>query len=44
VSPILTIDKDDAMQGALRERLEDAYQIIDTGNPEQAIVPALEHK
>jgi DNA-binding response OmpR family regulator len=34
---ILIIDDDETMRGLLRARLEDAYHIIDTGEPEQAI-------
>ena len=41
---ILIIDDDDNMRGLLRDRLEQAYKIIDTGDPEQAIALALEHK
>ena len=41
---ILIVDDDEAMRGLLRDRLEDAYQIFDTGDPEQAIALALQHK
>jgi CheY-like chemotaxis protein len=41
VPQILIIDDDETMRGLLRDRLEDAYQIIDTGDPEQAIALAL---
>ena len=41
---ILIIDDDDAMRGVLRDHLEDLYQVIDTGDPEQAIALALQHK
>ncbi|HET6142884.1 MAG TPA: response regulator [Candidatus Acidoferrales bacterium] len=41
---ILIIDDDEAMRDLLRDRLEDTYQIIDTGDPEQAIALALQHK
>src|SRR6202041_3483024 len=44
VPRILIIDDDETMRGLLRDRLEDAYQIFDTGDPEQAIALALEHK
>lgn len=44
MSKVLIIDDDDAMRGMLRLRLSDAYQIVDTGNPEQALGMALEHK
>src|SRR2546426_2935264 len=32
------------MRGLMRERLEDAYKIIDTGNPEEALSLALQSK
>jgi DNA-binding response OmpR family regulator len=41
---ILIVDDDPAMRGLLRKRLADTYEIIDTGNPEQALGLALEHK
>jgi two-component system cell cycle sensor histidine kinase/response regulator CckA len=41
---ILIVDDDEAMRGVLRDRLEDAYQIFETGDPEQAIALALQHK
>lgn len=41
---ILIVDDDESMRGMLRMRLMDAYQIIETGNPEQALGLALEHK
>lgn len=41
---ILVIDDDDAMRGLVRMRLSDTYEIIDTGNPVQALGLALEHK
>jgi DNA-binding response OmpR family regulator len=41
---ILIVDDDEAMRGLLRDRLEDTYQIFDTGDPEQAIALALQHK
>lgn len=41
---ILIVDDDSAMRGLLRDRLEDIYRIVDTGDPEQAIALALEHK
>lgn len=41
---VLLVDDDDAMRGLLRMRLSDGYQIVDTGNPEQALGLALEHK
>lgn len=41
---ILVVDDDDGMRGLIRMRLSDAYQIIDTGNPVQALGLALEHR
>jgi len=41
---ILIVDDDEAMRGLMRERLEDAYKIIDTGNPEDALSLALQSK
>jgi DNA-binding response OmpR family regulator len=32
------------MPGVLRDRLDDGYEIIDTGDPEEAIAPSLQHK
>jgi DNA-binding response OmpR family regulator len=41
---ILIVDDDEAMRKLVRERLEDAYEIIDTGDPERALAETLEHK
>ena len=41
---ILVVDDDDAMRGLIRMRLSDTYEIIDTGNPVQALELALEHR
>ena len=41
---ILIVDDDDAMRGLIKMRLSDTYETIDTGNPEQALGLALEHK
>ena len=41
---ILIVDDDEAMRGLIRERLEDAYKIIDTGNPQDALSLALQSK
>jgi len=41
---ILIVDDDEAMRNVLKERLEDVYEIIDTGDPESALAEALEHK
>jgi CheY-like chemotaxis protein len=41
---IMIVDDDESMRGMLRMRLMDAFEIIETGNPEQALGLALEHK
>lgn len=41
---LLIVDDDESMRGLLRMRLSDSYEIFDTGDPEQAIGLALEHK
>jgi len=44
MSKILVVDDDQSMRRLLRMRLADAYEIIDTGEPEQALSLALEHR
>lgn len=41
---LLIIDDDEAMRDVFRSRLEESYEVIDTGDPEQGIALALEHK
>ena len=41
---LLVVDDDSAMRGLLRLRLSEQYEVFDTGDPEQAIALALEHK
>lgn len=41
---ILIVDDDEAVRRLLRMRLSGSYQIVDTGDPEQALGLALEHK
>ena len=41
---ILLVDDDDAMRGLLKMRLGDTYEMIDTGDPVQALELALQHK
>ena len=41
---ILVVDDDEAVRGLLRMRLSGAYEIVETGDPEQALGLALEHK
>lgn len=44
MSKLLVVDDDDAMRRVIRLNLSDAYEIIDTGEPEQALALALEHR
>lgn len=44
MSKILIVDDDEAMRGLLRMRLAESFQVFETGNPEQALGLALEHK
>ena len=41
---ILVVDDDDSMRGMLKMRLSDSYEMIDTGDPVQALALALQHK
>jgi len=41
---VLVIDDDEAARDLLRAYLDDQYEIIDTGDPEQALKMTLEHK
>jgi response regulator RpfG family c-di-GMP phosphodiesterase len=41
---ILVVDDDEAIRRLVKARLSDIYEVIDTGNPEQALGFALEHK
>jgi CheY-like chemotaxis protein len=41
---LLIVDDDESVRGLLRMRLSDTYNIVDTGDPEQALAFALEHK
>jgi DNA-binding response OmpR family regulator len=41
---VLVVDDDDSMRGLIRLNLKSAYEVIDTGEPEQALALALEHK
>src|ERR1700738_5566563 len=40
---ILIVDDDDALRALMKMRLSDTYEVIDTGNPLQALGLALEH-
>jgi DNA-binding response OmpR family regulator len=44
VKRLLIVDDDDAMRRLLRRNLSDSYEIIDTGDPEQALALAMEHR
>jgi DNA-binding response OmpR family regulator len=41
---LLVVDDDAAMRGLIRMRLAEHYEVFDTGDPEQALALALEHK
>jgi len=41
---ILVVDDDDALRGMMKMRLSSTYEVIDTGNPVQALELALQHK
>ena len=41
---LLVIDDDEAVRKLMRFRLKDSYEIIDTGDPEEALGLALSHK
>jgi CheY-like chemotaxis protein len=41
---LLIVDDEEAMRGLYRKRLADAYQVFETGDPEQALALALENK
>jgi len=41
---VLMVDDDDSMRKLVRMRLADSYEIVDTGDPAQALALALEHQ
>ncbi|MBI1741353.1 MAG: response regulator [Acidobacteriales bacterium] len=41
---LLIVDDDAALRGLIRRRLSSVYTVFDTGEPEQALALALEHK
>lgn len=41
---ILIVDDDDSIRRLIRLNLSDAYEVIDTGDPEQALALTMEHK
>jgi len=44
VAKLLVVDDEVAMRRLIRMNLSDEYEIVDTGEPEQALALALEHK
>jgi len=44
VAKLLVVDDEEAMRRLVRLNLADAYEIVETGEPEQALALALEHK
>jgi hypothetical protein len=44
MAKVLIVDDDDALRNLMRVRLAGTYEVIDTGNPVQALGLALEHK
>jgi response regulator RpfG family c-di-GMP phosphodiesterase len=41
---LLIVDDDESVRGLMKMRLADTYEIVETGDPEQALSLALEHK
>ena len=41
---VLMVDDDDALRKLVRIRLSDTYEVVDTGDPEQALALALEYE
>ena len=44
MSRILIVDDDDATRQLCRNYLEDSYEVVDTGDPELALMLALKNK
>ena len=44
MAKLLVVDDEESMRSLLRLNLADIYEIVDTGEPEQALALALEHK
>jgi CheY-like chemotaxis protein len=44
MTKLLVVDDEEAMRRLVRLNLGDSYDIVDTGEPEQALALALEHK
>lgn len=44
MSKLLVVDDDEAMRKVIRLNLADSYEVIDTGQPEDALALALQHK
>jgi len=41
---LLVVDDDEALRRLMRLELSDAYEVIDSGEPEQGLALALEHR
>jgi DNA-binding response OmpR family regulator len=41
---VLMVDEDEALRTLVRDRLSDTYEVVDTGDPKQALAFALEYK
>ena len=41
---ILVVDDDESVRKMLAMRMSDTYEVVETGDPEQAVALALEHK
>src|ERR1700733_1982543 len=41
---LLIVDDDSAIRGLIRMRLSDTYEIFDTGDPQQGLAMAMQHK
>ncbi len=44
VAKLLVVDDEESMRRLVRLNLADTYEIVETGEPEQALALALEHK
>ena len=44
MAKLLVVDDEESMRNLVRLNLADAYEIVETGEPEQALALALEHK
>ena len=44
MAKLLVVDDEESMRRLVRLNLADTYEIVETGEPEQALALALEHK